>query len=319
VTLSSLPEFEAKAREEQSVWIPWIGAALTILSSALVWSLARTRAVAIALADERSAAARSALAEVELQRDRLRAQSVELERARDEALAAASVKSEFIATVSHEIRTPMNGIVGMTSLLVESPLLPEQREYASHIRRSADQLLAMVNDLLDFSKLEAGRLRVEALPFDIRATCEEAAEAVRPLAEAKHLQVRLDIGPSLPAKAVGDALRIRQVLVNLLGNAVKFSSEGEVVLSADAPERTGGDILLRLRVKDHGIGIAPQVLPLLFQPFTQAETSTTRRFGGSGLGLAISKRLVELMGGKIGAESRLGEGSTFEVLLRLPV
>ncbi len=236
-----------------------------------------------------------------------------LKEARDQALHVSKLKSEFLANVSHEIRTPMNGIIGMADLLGDTPLSAEQREYAEAVRRSANYLLNIINDILDFSKIEAGRLDLESIEFDLRESVEDVVELLAEQSQEKGLTLAASIDPNLPASFLGDPYRIKQVITNLTGNAVKFTSAGEVRLRVRCLE--DGDV--QVEVFDTGIGIPASLKARLFQPFTQGDGSTTRRFGGTGLGLAISRQLVEMMGGKIGVEDRLGGGSRF--WFRLPL
>jgi signal transduction histidine kinase/HPt (histidine-containing phosphotransfer) domain-containing protein/ActR/RegA family two-component response regulator len=244
----------------------------------------------------------------------VRERTAEAEAARARAEEASRAKSQFLARMSHEIRTPMNAVVGMTGVLLDSGLRPDQHEYASTVRRAAESLLAIVNDILDFSRIEAGRLELEHNPFDPGQVAEQALELVLEAARAKGLEASLQLEGELPEAVVGDAGRLWQVLVNLLGNAVKFTPAGQVTLRV-APAGPGW---LRFEVVDTGIGIAPEALSRVFESFMQADASTTRRFGGTGLGLAISRGLVGEMGGELRVDSAPGRGSRFHFEIPLP-
>ena len=271
--------------------------------------------------EERTARLRQANQDLVLTNQRLHLAMSEAELLAQAAEAASRAKSDFLATVSHELRTPMNGVIGFTNLLLDTSLKPEQRDFAQIIRNSGQTLLALINDILDFSKIEAGKLTVESLPMDLRAAVEEVSELIGPRADEKGLDLALGFDASLPETVSSDPSRVRQILMNLVGNAVKFTEHGHILVEAGLAESvaahfpgvpaTGGKSAVMVCVSDTGIGIPIEKQSWLFDKFTQADSSTTRKYGGTGLGLAISKRLAELLGGSMGFVSEVGKGSTF--------
>jgi signal transduction histidine kinase/CheY-like chemotaxis protein len=243
----------------------------------------------------------------------------ELAKTKEVAEEAVHAKTEFLANMSHEIRTPINGIIGFSALLSETALTAEQKEYARTVHRSANHLLAIINDILDFSKIEAGKLSFENISFDLQVAIKEVTDLLTPIAQSKGIDLILRYAPEVPSRFLGDPGRIRQVLINLVGNAIKFTTQGHVLINIDCETVQNGTVCLRVSIRDTGIGIPEDRLQDIFEKFTQTDASTTRRYGGTGLGLAISKQIVELWGGIIGASSRLGEGSTFWFTLPLSI
>ena len=251
----------------------------------------------------------------------LEALTMTLEAARDQALEASRLKSQFLANVSHEIRTPISSVIGMTELLLDTELSPTQRRFGHLVLQSAQSLLSIINDILDLSKMEAGKIELSSTELDVGTLIRESLDLLAPTAQEKVLTLEAEVDPAIPTPVIGDPVRLRQILVNLIGNAVKFTDKGSVKVNAELAGSSREEVVVRTAVKDTGIGLSKAAAEKLFQPFVQADGSTTRKYGGTGLGLSICRHLVDLMGGQIGLESEEGHGSTFwftVVLKRIP-
>src|SRR6185369_12778835 len=251
----------------------------------------------------------------DLLEERIRQRTEDLERAMRTALAASQAKSEFLANMSHELRTPMNGLLGMLEVVLDSPLNSDQRDELEIAQRSAYALLALLNDILDLSKIEAGKMMIEAIPYNVRTVLEDCVKSFQARASQKKIALHLEIDAGAPSEVIGDPLRVRQIAANLLSNALKFTERGWVCLRLSTAASAGEPAQMKIAVSDTGAGIEASKLTAIFEKFTQADGSITRKYGGTGLGLAITKRLVEMQGGRVNVESQVGKGSTFTVTL----
>ncbi|MEM9067859.1 MAG: ATP-binding protein [Myxococcota bacterium] len=299
---------------ELQIWVP------AVVASALIGiGIARARHRLVVGIDAQVEEAEKQRAIAERSAKELEERTVELERTRDRALASVEAKQRFLAHMSHEIRSPLNGILGLIELTLRSKLRPTQKERLEQMRRSGDALLAIVNDLLDLSRIEAGALALESIPFDIGRVVEEVTSNQASAVYAKGLDLLVVLDPNLPARVFGDPLRLRQVINNLVGNAIKFTREGEVVVRCEVVRQDEDDCKLEFSVMDTGVGMSGEEVSRIFSPFAQADESTTREFGGTGLGLTICRQLVELMGGQLSVESAKGQGSIFEFGITVPL